>query len=190
MRILSLDASTTTIGIAVIDYNNGYQCKLIHSEYYKPDKSIDLLDMLIKARSYILDIAIKYEINEFVIEDYLKFMKGKSSAATVIPLAILNTTLRLMIWDQLQIQSQALNVLKIRHALKLTKQLPTKEEIPDLVAHHLGIKYNWLYKINKRTKQQVIREESYDVADAIAVGLALVKIKSIPVKKKGSRKKK
>jgi Holliday junction resolvasome RuvABC endonuclease subunit len=189
MRILSLDASTTTIGISVIDYDDGYHCKLIYYEYYKPDKSIDLLDMLIKARAYILDIAIKYEINEFVIEDFIKFMKSSSSAATVIPLAILNTTLRLMIWDQLKIKPQALNVLKIRHALKLTKQLPTKEEIPDLVAHHLGIEYPWEYKVNRK-KQQVKKEESYDVADAIAVGLALVKIKSIPVKKKISRKKK
>jgi hypothetical protein len=190
MRILSLDASTTTIGISIIDYDDGYNCELIYCEFYKPDKSINLLDMLIKARSYILDIAIKYTINEFVIEDYIKFMKGSSSASTVIPLAILNTTLRLMIWDQLQIQPQALNVLKIRHALKLTKKLPIKEEIPDLVAYHLGIEYPWLYKINKRTKQQVIKEESYDIADSIAVGLAFIKIKSIPIKKKILRKKK
>jgi hypothetical protein len=138
--------------------------------------------MLVKAREHIINLFGKYKVEEFVIEDYIRFMKGASSAGTVIPLAILNMILRLAILD-LGITPEALNVLQIRHTLKLTKILPKKEEIPELVAEHLGITYPWLYKINKRTKQQQILEESYDVADSMAVALAWAKIKTAPKKK-------
>lgn len=182
IRVMGLDASTTTIGIAIIDYEDGYKPILVHSSFYKPDKTNGMLDMLKNARAHILNLFGKYQVQEFVIEDYIKFMKGSSSAGTVIPLSILNMTIRLAILD-LGINPEALNVLKIRHTLKITKTLPKKEDIPELVSEHLGIPYPWLYKINKRTKQQQIMEESYDVADAIAVGLAWAKIKTAPKKK-------
>lgn len=189
MRILGLDASTTTIGIAVLEYDNSENISLIYHNYYKPDKSDGLINMLIKTRIFIKDIAYKYSIDEFVIEDYIKFMKGNSSAGTIIPLALLNITLRLMIIDEFNIEPQALNVLKIRHALKINNILPSKEEIPSLVAKHLCIKYPWLYKINKKTKQEVIMTESYDVADAIAVALSYIILKFKQVKKKTTKKK-
>jgi len=179
---MGLDASTTTIGISIIDYEDDYSPSLIHCEYYKPDKTNGLLDMLIQARAHILNLFGKYNVQEFVIEDYIRFMKGASSASTVIPLAILNMTLRLAILD-LGITPEALNVLKIRHAIKLTKVLPKKEEIPELVSQHLNIPYPWLYKINKRTKLQVVMEESYDVADSMAVALAWAKLQTTPKKK-------
>jgi Holliday junction resolvasome RuvABC endonuclease subunit len=196
MRVLGLDASTSAIGIAVIEYDKSFNCKLVYSNYYAPDKSIDIIDMLLKARVHITNIAKQYEIDEFVIEDYIRFMKGRSSAATVIPLAILNMTLRLMIIDQFNIKPESLNVLKIRHTLKLTKELPSKEEIPNLVAKHLKIEYPWLYKVNKRTKkpvlhkvtkEPVVQTESYDIADAIAVALAFIKLKETPKKSKAKK---
>lgn len=175
--VLALDASTSTIGISVLSYDENFKFKLLHSDYYKPDKSNGIIDMLIKARDHIKNIAIKYSITEFVIEDYVRFMKGSSTAATVIPLAILNMTLRLMIVDNFGIEPNALNVLKIRHAIKLNKELPKKEDIPLLLERHFDFKYPWFYKYNKRKKEDVIMEESYDMADAIAVSLAYVKIK-------------
>jgi len=98
-------------------------------------------------------------------------------------------TLRLAILD-MGITPEALNVLKIRHTLKLTKVLPKKEDIPELVSHHLKIPYPWLYKTNRRTKQQQIMEESYDVADSMAVALAWAKLKTAPKKKSRPRVKK
>ncbi|MCK9567713.1 hypothetical protein M0R72_02035 [Candidatus Pacearchaeota archaeon] len=179
---MGLDASTSTIGIAIIDYQDGYCPILVYHNYYKPDKTNGMLDMLYKAREHILKLFGKYKVQEFVIEDYIKFMKGASSANTVIPLAILNMTLRLAILD-LGITPEALNVLKIRHTLKLTKILPKKEDIPELVAQHLGFPYPWLYKTNRRTKLQQIMEESYDVADSIAVALTWAKLQTTPKKK-------
>lgn len=178
---MGVDASTTTIGISIIDYD-GYVRNLVHQEYYKPDKTNGILEMLRQARTHILKLFGKYKVQEFIIEDYVRFMKGASSAGTVIPLAILNMTLRLSILD-LGIKPEALNVLKIRHALKFDKILPKKEDIPELVARHLGIPYPWLYKINKKTKQEVVMEESYDVADSMAVALAWAKLQTAPKKK-------
>jgi Holliday junction resolvasome RuvABC endonuclease subunit len=184
MRIMGLDASTTTIGISILDYDlDGYNnIKLVYASYYKPDKSIGVLDMLVKARKHILDLAVEYSVDEFAIEQYIQFMKGKSSASTVIPLAIINTTIQLSILDFFNKETKILNVLTIRHALKFGKELPKKEDMPDLVAKHLGIEYPWIYKYNKKKKENVIAIESEDVADAIAVSLAYLKVKSRPVK--------
>jgi Holliday junction resolvasome RuvABC endonuclease subunit len=181
MRILSLDASTTTVGVAILDYTDGYVPSLVHCEYYKPDKEDGILNMLITTRAYILEVANRYKIDEFAIEDYIRFMKGASSASTTIPLAILNMTLRLAILDEFNIQPVALNVLKIRHALKLTKTIPPKEDMPELVAKHLGINFPYVYRKNRK-KEPVIADCSYDMADAIAVALTFVKVKSIPIK--------
>jgi Holliday junction resolvasome RuvABC endonuclease subunit len=178
---MGLDCSTTTIGICILDYD-GYSTQIVLDDYYKPDKSLGELIMLQKAREYILNLFVKFKVQELAIEDYIRFFKGNSSAKTIIPLAIINTTIRLAILD-LGIIPESLNVLKIRHTLKLTKELPKKEDIPELVAKHLGIDYPWRYKINKRTKQQVVMIESYDVADALAVGLASIYLKTAPKKK-------
>lgn len=185
-RVMGLDASTSTIGISIIDYEDDYKPRLVYCEYYKPDKTNGMLEMLHLARTHILNLFVKYNVQEFVIEDYVRFMKGASSAGTVIPLAILNMTLRLAILD-LGIAPEALNVLKIRHTIKLTKILPKKEEIPELVSQHLKIPYPWLYKINKRTKLQVVMEESYDIADSMAVALAWAKLQVTPKKKSRPR---
>jgi hypothetical protein len=56
--------------------------------------------------------------------------------------------------------------MTIRHGLKINKLLPKKEEIPELVAKHLGITFP--YQLNKKGK---IKIENYDMADGIAVAL-------------------
>jgi Holliday junction resolvasome RuvABC endonuclease subunit len=190
-RVLGLDASTSTIGISILEVDDNNDIKVLFHDYYKPDKSVGIVNMVIAARTHIVSLARQYVIDEFVIEDYVKFMKGRSSASTVIPLAILNMTLRIACLDFLGKDPVALSVMKIRHTLKFGKgKIPPKESIPGLVSQHLGwVEYPWLKKINRRTKEEVIMEESYDVADAIAVALAFVKIKSSPPKAKRSKAK-
>jgi Holliday junction resolvasome RuvABC endonuclease subunit len=198
-RVIGIDASTTTVGIAILEYSVDGYChydgyhnvfeKLIHYEYYKPNKKLDILDMVIETREYILGVARKFKVDEFVIEDYVRFMANNSTAATTIPLAILNMSLRLAVLDNLEITPHALNVMKIRHTLKLDKKLPAKEDIPELVALRLGISFPWEMKINKRTKKQEPKTESYDMADAMAVALAWLRIQSRPVVKKTRGKK-
>jgi Holliday junction resolvasome RuvABC endonuclease subunit len=176
---MGLDASTTTIGICILD--DADPISVIYLDFYKPNKENGIIQMLVSARKHIFDVAKQYNVDIFVIEEYIRFMKGASSAATVIPLAILNTTLRLSIFDEFGKEPEALNVLKIRHCLKLDKKIPAKEDIPDLVAHHLGLKeFPWRKRISR--KKEVVMVESYDMADAIAVALTKIKLSRIPAK--------
>ncbi len=127
------------------------------------------------------------------LEDIILFMKGHSTAATVSALAVLNRTVGLAIYNQSGKPPELLNVMKVRHALKINKRLPGKEEIPDLVSHHLKIEFPWVFKEKGRGKNKELKtiEENYDMADAMAVGLAYIKIKDIESQpKKPSKKKK
>jgi len=181
-KVLSLDASTKTIGISILEYDKKFIPKLIYYNYYKPNdtgktlKNIDQLRMVIDDRDYIIKLCKEQKIDEFVIEDYVKFMGGGSTASTIIPLAILNASLRIGVLEKLGIEPVALNVMKIRHAIKTGKKAPKKEEIPDVVAKILGIDFPYIYTTNKKGKTK-IASESNDLADAIAVGLAYVCIK-------------
>jgi Holliday junction resolvasome RuvABC endonuclease subunit len=194
--VLGLDASTTTIGISVLKYNSeSNETVLIYHEFYKPNKADGIVTMIIQARDYILNICHKFNIDVFVIEEYIKFMKGKSSSATIIPLAVLNTFLQAAVVDTLKKTPNVLNVLKIRHAIKLNKAFPDKSQVPDIMAHHLKLsEFPWYKKINRK-KEEVVMEESYDVADSMAVAFTWIKlnlmpkpekIKKVRVKKNGS----
>ena len=69
-------------------------------------------------------------------------------------------------FDYLKKSPELFNIMSIRHGLKLSKILPKKEEMPELIAHHLNIKFPYIY--NKKGK---IAVESYDMADGVAVAL-------------------
>jgi Holliday junction resolvasome RuvABC endonuclease subunit len=187
---MGLDISTTTIGIAIVKEKDDGKLKLVHHEYYKPEKKFGQLEMLSKAQRYITDLVFDLDVNEVAIEQYAQFMKGKSSAKTIIPLAILNTAIQLNIWQATDsgLVPRVMNVLAIRHAIKPTKKLPKKEEMPDIVAKRLGIKFPWEMKVNRRTKKKEKREENWDVADAIAVALAHIAKPSSGPKKVRSKK--
>ena len=66
-----------------------------------------------------------------------------------------------------------MNVLKIRRTLNEKKGLPSKEEMPELVAKILDIDFPYIK--NKKDKLIV---ENFDVADGIAVALAWAKLKN------------
>ncbi len=183
MRILSLDASTTTIGLAVIDYGDDLIPKLIHVEYFKPPQDIDIFEKLSKVRQFIFNKIEEFKPDQIALEDIVLFMKGKSTAATISSLAVLNRTVGLAVYDKLGKSPVLLNVLKIRHKIKFGKKLPAKEEIPELVAQILNISFPYQY--NKKGKAI---PENLDMADSIAVGLALFKINTTIEKPKKTRK--
>ncbi len=181
---MGLDASTTTIGLSVIDYEDGYTC-LVHHEFFKPPKKAEIFQKLAIVQGFIFDRLTKYKPDDVALEDIILFMKGHSTAKTVSSLAVLNRTVGLAIYNQTDKPPKLLNVMKIRHAIKLDKKLPPKEDIPDLVAHHLNISFPWQY--NKKGKLIV---ENYDMADAIAVGLAFIKTSNVEQSPKKPSKKK
>jgi len=197
-RVIGLDASTTTIGICILDYDeDGYQSSLVHYEYYKPQKQTankearPISDWVLEARQHVFNLIDGYHVTELAIEDYIRFMQGQSSAQTIIPLAILNMTLRIGVKDRYGWDATALTVGKVRHALKRDHVLPKKEDIPALVSTYLGFdEFPWYREFKPRKKVWAVMDESYDVADAMAVALAYVKLRSRPEKKKRSVKRK
>lgn len=188
MRILGLDASTSNIGLAVLDHDikDGYT-KLAHLECYQPPE-LDILLKLQAVRKFIQEKINYFKPDEVALEEIILFMKGASTAATISSLAVLNRTVGLAVLDALGSQPHLYNVLSIRHAIKETKELPSKEEIPELVAKILGIKFPYIYKKGK------IVSQNQDMADAIAAALAYIKFyhnpKKDPELKKKVKKKK
>ncbi len=183
-RILGLDISTSTIGISVIDFDPQGKATLIHTDYYKPvkgtleDRNYDFLHTLREAKRKIIDIIREYKPEEIAVEDFIKFMKGGSGAATIIPLATLNRTICLAISETYsQTPLHICNVISIRTRIKKAcglKDLPKKEDLPELLEHLLGIVIP--RPLKKTRKGSKIMEEHFDMTDAIAVAFYCHKI--------------
>lgn len=184
-RVLGLDASTTTIGIAVIDFEDNGSMNLVHHGFYKPPKNGHIVERLASVREFIYGLMGRYQPNDVALEDIILFMKGHSTAQTVSSLAVLNRTVGLAVYNQSGRVPNMLNVMAIRHALKTDKELPAKEEIPELVAHYL--KQPFPYRKNKKGN---VATENFDMADAMAVAIAFWKKKVEQLKPKPSKRKK
>jgi Holliday junction resolvasome RuvABC endonuclease subunit len=171
-KILAFDVSSTTIGWGslLID-DQTKEINLLDCGYIKPIKDGSIVDRIVHTRDRILEIINKQKPDYIGVEDIIKFMKGKSTADTIIMLTTFNRMTCLLAYDYLKKLPELFNVMTIRHGLKIGKILPKKEEMPELVAKHLGITFPYEYEINKRSKIQKISEESYDTADGIAVAL-------------------
>ena len=180
MRIMGLDASTSTIGLAIIEAS---ELKLIHYEYYKPSKKEDIFHKLQEVRKFISTKINEFKPDLVALEDIILFMKGHSTAKTISGLAVLNRTVGLAVLDYLGQAPYLMNVMSIRSLIKIDKKAPKKEEVPDVVAKHLNIDFPYL--LNKKGK---ILNENYDMADAMAAAIALHKKISAPIKVKRKKK--
>ena len=179
---MGIDCSSTTIGLCLIESGeDGF--KLKKCEYYKPDKKSDLFESLSKTRNYILDIIKEWTPDEVVIEEIAKFFApGKSTAETIIKLATYNRTVGLAVYEGLHQAPVMVNVNSARAVLR-PKGYPgklAKEDVPKVVAAVLHIEYPWKY--NKKGK---ISDESYDMADAIAVALSQALVEKVRKDAKG-----
>lgn len=178
---MGLDISTTTIGVSVLEYN-GTQFKLKHQEYYKPSKKGEFLIRLQESKEYLIDLIDRHKPNEIGIEDFARFMKGKSTAATIIPLVSINRMAGLAVLEHTGKLPAILNVntvrARIKKELNLKDRVP-KEDVPARMAEILNIKFPYYYKTNRKTKKKEIREESNDVADAMGVAFALVRVNNL-----------
>ena len=175
-RILGFDVSSSAIGYCVLEIDEFTgQIKFISMDYLKPSKSGNIMDRIVDTRNKLNDIINKMGPDYIGIEDLIKFMP-KSTATTVVVLATFNRMVCLLAYDYLLKQPELFNVMSIRHGLKINKVLPKKEEMPELVAKHLGINFPYLKSKSKITKkgkkiEGKIKVESYDMADGVAVAL-------------------
>lgn len=177
MIIMGLDVSTTTVGLGIIEVIDN-NLKLLHYEFFKPPKlnKVGELGRLIKTKEYIIEKLDQFNPDVICIEEFSKFMGGKSRASTIIPLAIINRTVCLTILEKTGKAPITLNVNTVRAKLKLTKERPSKEEMPSIVAKHLGLdEFPWQYKINRRTKLKELIIENEDIADSLSCALYCAK---------------
>ncbi len=176
--IAGFDISSTTTGWCILkieDNNIAY----LDSGYFKPLKKGTIFERLDHSRKEVDKILNKYKPDKVAIEDIISFMKGASTAKTIITLSLFNRLVGMTAFNYLGKSPELFNVMTIRHGLKLNKQLPKKEDMPELAAHHLGITFPYYYG-----KGGKIKSESYDVADAWSVAIYYAKLLTQQVKKK------
>lgn len=182
MIILGLDASTTTTAYAVLEWDQSNLSNvpiLLHVDHFKPPKEGTIFERLQIIYQFIIDLIIKWQPDHVVLEDIIMFMQYKSQAQTTILLGIWNRSVGLAIINQTKQNPHLLSVLGIRHALKLTKELPSKQEMAEIVSTHLNIKFPWIMVTPTRGKNKnksIPIIENEDRADAIACALAFLKL--------------
>lgn len=183
-KVLGIDCSSTTIGYCIleIDESSG-EITFISASYLKPIKKGSIIERIVDTRNKIFDIIHKVKPDYISIEDIISFMKGKSTAQTIITLTTFNRMVCLLAYDFLKKSPELCNVMSIRHGLKFDKILPKKEDMPELVAKHLGITFP--YEFNKKGK---IKVENYDMADGIAVALYYSFVLTGKIKRKAKKK--
>lgn len=182
-RILGIDCSSQTIGYCLIETNND-EIKYITSGVHKPQKKGTISEKLAFTRNFFKTLFVDLKPDIIAIEEIIQFMKGKSTAKTIIMLTAFNRMLCLSAFDFLNKNPELHSVMSIRHGIKETKVLPKKEEIPKLVASRLNIEFPFI--LNKKGH---IAVESYDRADGIAVALYQAMISTNKLKKKTKAKK-
>ena len=137
---MGLDASSTTIGLCLLSYDDNV-IVLDNLIYYKPPKKGNLFERLAETRKYVCDKISEWKPDCVTIEDIVMFMPNRSSANTVVTLAILNRIIGLAVFDNLNQPPYLYNAMRVRHAIKDGKTLPSKQEMPELIAKILNIPF-------------------------------------------------
>lgn len=162
--IAGFDVSSRTIGYSIIDASFNPP-KLVYCSFIKPPEKGSVFDRITKTQEQIAEILNEYKPDIIGVEQISQFFgkKGKSTAKTIISLARFNLAVGLVCHSYLAHDPAMFSVMEIRHGLKMSKELPKKEEIPSLLEKLLGIKFPYVYEKGETA------EESFDMADSLAV---------------------
>lgn len=177
--IMGLDASSSTIGLSIIEEDDG-KLTFKHVEHFKPMKKDkgNIFERLTHIKEYIISKLEEYQPDVVAIEEFTQFMKNKSQASTIIILGVVNRLIGLTVYEFTGKAPIMLNVNSIRSIIKPKNYIGriSKENVPEVVENILNIKLEKLY--NKKGKEI---DENLDRADAIAVALSyclnLIKMK-------------
>lgn len=165
--ILGFDASSTTIGYCILSWDETTNnISFVNAGYIKPPKKGSIIERIVETRNQVEKVITAAQPDYIAIEEIIQFMKGKSTAKTIIMLTTFNRMICLASYDALSKEPKLYSVMTIRHGLKTGSDLPKKEDMPALVAQHLGITFPY-----EHNKKGAIKVESYDKADGIAVAL-------------------
>ena len=176
-KILGLDISSTTVGWGLLELNDSGKIKYLDSGYIKPSKKGEIFEKLFDLQIKIKDLLMKTDPDSIAIEEISKFFPKKSTAQTIITLAVYNRMIGLECFHYLMKSPELCNVMSIRHKLKLTKDLPKKEEMMEICEHHLNFTFPRQYN-----KKGEIKTECYDETDGICVALYQAILSRSPTK--------
>jgi Holliday junction resolvasome RuvABC endonuclease subunit len=181
--ILGFDVSSTTIGWCVLELDESTnKITFIKAGTLKPTKKGTMVERIVDTRSKVETIIKDNKPDDIAIEELIKFMP-KSTATTVVVLSVFNMMTCVAAHDYLSKVPNIYNVLSIRHGLKISKDCPKKEDMPELVANHLEITFPYEYN-----KKGMIKEESLDKADGVAAALYHAFVLTGKAKHKGKKK--
>jgi len=164
-KILGLDVSSSTVGYGIIEIDDNNEIHFVKCDFIKPPKDGSILDRIIFTRNKLKELLDNEKPDYIGIEDLILFMI-KSTATTTTTLSAFNRVLGITAYDYLSSSPELFSVMSIRHGLKLGKIVPKKEDMPELVAKHLGITFPYV-----KDKKGKIKVESMDMADGVAVAL-------------------
>lgn len=176
--IVGLDISSTTIGISAVVINNS-KITNIKYFYYKPDKSLDDIQLISKAKNDILDEVEKIQ-NEYseapiiCVEDILLNTRT-TTQRTITLLTAINRVICVALFERYD-NVHLLPAVSVRAILR--KELNQKEQIdkdhvPFAVEKIIKkSKKNWKFEFENNRNNKP-REENFDKADAVAIALAI-----------------
>jgi RNase H-fold protein (predicted Holliday junction resolvase) len=189
-KVLSLDVSTKTIGIALFDITTKDLLELTHvSPVPKPKRENKMEELLIKAEMVRSKIENYRNLNvtEVVIEEPLL---GSNNIYTIQTLLRFNTLVFKDIYDVLGIVPEFISTYNARkfafphlvqpndkgkHVLfgGFPRDIDKKLILWELVAKKEP-QISWLY-----TKNNTLKKENFDMSDAYVAGLGCMRLKQI-----------
>lgn len=176
-KILGLDVSSTTIGWGLLGVEDNKAVIIEHGNIKPPKKDkfsiVERLDIVSKQ---IDELCKKHNPDFIVIEDLLQFMKGGTSANTIITLAVFNRAVALQTYKSTGKIPLFLLPISVRTLIKKFLQMKIrieKEEVPTILQNYFGKTFFKVvgYKIRGKNKGQPVIEV-FDEADACAVAWA------------------
>jgi len=175
--ILGIDCSSSTIGWAYLGVDNN-KIKLLDHGHIKPPKKDDnhLIERLDAVAKTMEELCQKFKPDFTIVEEISQYMKGHTSANTIITLAVFNRAVSLQLYRSTKKVPLFLLPISIRTRIKRflgrTKQIE-KEEIPGILQDYFGKTFFKVvgYKQRGKNKGQPI-VETYDEADAVAAAWA------------------
>lgn len=174
--ILGIDCSSSTIGWAYIGVENNKIMLLDHGHIKPLSKDFPLMERLDSASKDIANLCERFNPDSTIIEEIAQFMKGKTSANTIITLAVFNRAVALQLYRSTKKNPLFLLPISIRTRIKRflgREQQIEKEEIPTILQDYFGKSFFKVvgYKQRGKNKGQPI-VETYDEADAVAAAWA------------------
>jgi len=166
-KMIALDISSSTIGWSVFSFNKD---KILLSRWghIKPTKKGTLAQRAIDARIKVKKIFLEEVPDEVVVEDYAsKFSSGRSTARTIIVLAVFNEAIKMLAHETLSISAYAYPVRTIRSVVSKNelKDISDKDKVLNFCSNKFK-KYSIVMNRNNNVKK-----ECYDECDSMAVGV-------------------